>query len=98
MQRRQVDRALPLKLTPVRDRRGMPRGRTLLARAVVHRSLPHPSVVIPNRALADTQKSAAKRLVEKYIEEYGEDLKRVWAVERPFELHLPNMTIRVGRT
>ena len=39
-------------------------------------------------------KSAAKRLVEKYIEEYGDDLKRVWAVERPFELHLSNATVK----
>ena len=34
-------------------------------------------------------KSAARRLVDKYVEDYGDDLKRVWAVERPFELHLP---------
>lgn len=39
-------------------------------------------------------RSAAKRLVKKYIEEYGGDLKRVWAVERPFELHLSNVTVK----
>ena len=39
-------------------------------------------------------KSAARRLVDKYIEHYGEELKRVWAVERPFELHLPNATVK----
>jgi DNA helicase-2/ATP-dependent DNA helicase PcrA len=41
-------------------------------------------------------KDAARRLVDRYIERYGEDLRRVWAVERPFELHLPNAVI-IGR-
>jgi DNA helicase II / ATP-dependent DNA helicase PcrA len=41
-------------------------------------------------------KDAARRLVDRYVERYGEDLRRVWAVERPFELHLPNAVI-VGR-
>lgn len=35
-------------------------------------------------------KDAARRLVDRYVERYGDDLRRVWAVERPFELHLPN--------
>jgi DNA helicase II / ATP-dependent DNA helicase PcrA len=35
-------------------------------------------------------KEAARRLVDRYVERYGDDLRRVWAVERPFELHLPN--------
>ena len=39
-------------------------------------------------------KSAARRLVDNYIEENGDELKRVWAVERPFELHLPNATVK----
>lgn len=38
-------------------------------------------------------KEAARRLVDKYIGSYGEDLQRIWAVERPFELHLPNAII-----
>ena len=39
-------------------------------------------------------KSAARKLVDRYVEHYGDDLKRVWAVERPFELHLTNATIK----
>ena len=39
-------------------------------------------------------KSAARRLVDKYIQNYGDELNRVWAVERPFELHLPNATVK----
>jgi DNA helicase-2/ATP-dependent DNA helicase PcrA len=38
-------------------------------------------------------KSAAKKLVARYLDVYSEDLKRVWAVERPFELHLPNAVL-----
>jgi DNA helicase-2/ATP-dependent DNA helicase PcrA len=38
-------------------------------------------------------KDAARRLVNKYIADYGDDLKRIWAIERPFELHLGNCTI-----
>jgi DNA helicase-2/ATP-dependent DNA helicase PcrA len=41
-------------------------------------------------------KDAARRLVDRYVERYGEDLRRVWAVERPFELHLPNAMV-IGR-
>jgi ATP-dependent DNA helicase UvrD/PcrA len=41
-------------------------------------------------------KDAARRLVDRYIQRYGEDLRRVWAVERPFELHLPNAVV-IGR-
>ena len=32
--------------------------------------------------------AAAKRLVGRYTSEYADDLRRVWAVERPFALHL----------
>jgi len=32
---------------------------------------------------------SAMRLVTSYVRDYTDDLKRVWAVERPFELHLP---------
>ena len=32
--------------------------------------------------------AAAGRLVKRYVADYKDDLKRVWAIERPFELHL----------
>lgn len=32
--------------------------------------------------------AAAGKLVKRYVAEYDDDLKRVWAIERPFELHL----------
>ncbi len=32
--------------------------------------------------------SAAHSLVERYLNDYGEELERVWELERPFELHL----------
>lgn len=38
-------------------------------------------------------KAAARRLVDRYVRDYGEDLARVWAIERPFELHLPNAIV-----
>lgn len=38
-------------------------------------------------------KEAARRLVDKYISTYGDDLMRVWAIERPFELHLSNAVV-----
>jgi DNA helicase-2/ATP-dependent DNA helicase PcrA len=36
---------------------------------------------------------AASRLVRRYVGDYQADLRRVWATERPFELHLPDGTI-----
>lgn len=33
---------------------------------------------------------AANRLVSGYVDRYASDLQRIWAVERPFELHLPD--------
>lgn len=38
-------------------------------------------------------KDAARKLVSKYINEYGADLHRVWQTEYPFELHLPGVTV-----
>jgi DNA helicase-2/ATP-dependent DNA helicase PcrA len=38
-------------------------------------------------------KDAARKLVGKYITEYGSDLHRVWQTEYPFELHLPGITV-----
>lgn len=34
--------------------------------------------------------AAAGRLVQGYVSEFTDDLKRIWAVERPFELQLPD--------
>jgi DNA helicase II / ATP-dependent DNA helicase PcrA len=33
--------------------------------------------------------ASARRLVRQYVESYSSDLDRVWAIERPFELSLP---------
>lgn len=38
-------------------------------------------------------KEAARHLLRSYLTEYGEDLRRVWETERPFELHLPTAII-----
>lgn len=36
---------------------------------------------------------SAKRLVKRYVADYGQELRRMWAVERPFELHLDGAVI-----
>jgi DNA helicase-2/ATP-dependent DNA helicase PcrA len=41
-------------------------------------------------------KAQARKLVDRYMAEWEEDLLRVWQVERPFELHLGGVTV-VGR-
>lgn len=41
-------------------------------------------------------KAAAQKLVDRYIKDWSDDLKCVWEVERPFELHLESVII-VGR-
>lgn len=33
---------------------------------------------------------AAQRLVTRYVEEYADDFTRIWATERPFEIHVPD--------
>jgi DNA helicase-2/ATP-dependent DNA helicase PcrA len=38
-------------------------------------------------------KEAARHLVDTYIVRHDDDLRRVWEVERPFELHLPTAII-----
>jgi DNA helicase-2/ATP-dependent DNA helicase PcrA len=38
-------------------------------------------------------KEQARRLVDRYLEEWGDDLANVWAVERPFELHLGDAVV-----
>lgn len=44
----------------------------------------------------DEMKAAAQKLVDRYIKDWSDDLKSVWEVERPFELHLGSVII-VGR-
>lgn len=36
---------------------------------------------------------AAEILINKYLKEYSEDLRRIWEIERPFEVHLKNGTL-----
>lgn len=43
-----------------------------------------------NRPSFERMKAAAERLVRAYLARWKEDLGRVWATERPFELHLPD--------
>jgi DNA helicase-2/ATP-dependent DNA helicase PcrA len=38
-------------------------------------------------------KKAARRLVNRYLATYQDDLYRVWETERPFELHLPTAIV-----
>lgn len=38
-------------------------------------------------------KMATRRLVDRYLAAYSDDLHRVWETERPFELHLPTAII-----
>ena len=37
--------------------------------------------------------ASARRLVDRYMERYREDLLRVWETERPFQIHFPDGTI-----
>lgn len=41
-----------------------------------------------NRPAFERMYQAATRLVRTYVEQYAADLERIWATERPFELHL----------
>lgn len=38
-------------------------------------------------------RASAARLIERYLADYREDLGRVWATERPFELHLEDGSV-----
>jgi DNA helicase-2/ATP-dependent DNA helicase PcrA len=49
-----------------------------------------------NKAGHREMKAQAKKLVQRYLDEWGDDLMRVWEVERPFELHLGGATV-IGR-
>jgi DNA helicase-2/ATP-dependent DNA helicase PcrA len=42
-----------------------------------------------NKPAFERMYQSARRLVKQYVEDYADDLGRVWAIERPFELHLP---------
>jgi len=48
---------------------------------------------LANKRAHEQMKSAARTLVNTYVGEYGEELKNMWAVERPFELHLDNAVV-----
>lgn len=44
---------------------------------------------LANRPAFDRMIQAGRRLVRTYVDKHQDDLRRVWEVERPFELHLP---------
>lgn len=46
-----------------------------------------------NRPAHRQLKAQARRLIGRYVSDWGEDLHRVWAVERPFSLHFGDATI-----
>jgi DNA helicase-2/ATP-dependent DNA helicase PcrA len=46
-----------------------------------------------NRVGYRQMKALARKLVDKYIADWEADLHNVWAVERPFELHLGEATV-----
>ena len=46
-----------------------------------------------NAAAYRELKTQARRLVDRYLDEWQSELHRVWAVERPFELHLGHATV-----
>lgn len=48
---------------------------------------------LANRPAFEMMHKAAQRLVRRYAEDHADDLRRVWATERPFELHLDDGTI-----
>lgn len=46
-----------------------------------------------NKANFATMRDSARKLVERYVARHGDDLERVWATERSFEMHLPDGTL-----
>jgi DNA helicase-2/ATP-dependent DNA helicase PcrA len=46
-----------------------------------------------NKTAYEEMRKRAKKLVDRYMEEWESDLHRVWEVERPFELHLGEATV-----
>jgi DNA helicase-2/ATP-dependent DNA helicase PcrA len=45
------------------------------------------------KAVAARFKESARKLVQKYLHEHGEDMQRVWETERPFELALNGVVV-----
>lgn len=48
---------------------------------------------LANKPAHREMKQAAQRLVNQYISEHSDELKRVWATERPFELSLDGVVV-----
>ncbi len=46
-----------------------------------------------NKVVHRELKDSARKLVNRYITEYGDDLHHIWQTEYPFELHLPGVTV-----
>lgn len=46
-----------------------------------------------NKPAYRQMKEAARRLINDYVSDHEDDLRRVWQVERPFELNLPGAVI-----
>jgi DNA helicase-2/ATP-dependent DNA helicase PcrA len=46
-----------------------------------------------NKSANRQMKAAARRIVDRYVDAYAHDLEHVWAVERPFELHLDDAVV-----
>lgn len=46
-----------------------------------------------NKASHAVMRASALKLIESYLNHYSADLARVWALERPFTLHLPNAVL-----
>ena len=59
------------------------------------RDLVHGALYLPfaDPAARDRMEDAAMKLVLRYVSDYRDDLTRVWAIERPFELHLADGTV-----
>ena len=59
------------------------------------RELLDDELYLPYADIAGFQRmsQAVGRTVRRYVDEYTDDLKRVWAVERPFELQVPDGTV-----
>jgi len=46
-----------------------------------------------NKAAHRELKRTARELIDTYVTDHADDLYRVWETERPFELHLPGITV-----
>lgn len=43
-----------------------------------------------NRSNFDNMLATARRMVRRYVDKHQDDLHRIWATERPFEMHVPD--------